>query len=199
MKTTVRKHVFETNSSSMHSITVSNKDLKDEDWYLTDIKEDISKMTEEERKEYFVTLPHGDYNDDDYDEEDYRYGRAPFRILNDWDDKAKYLISSGYLEEVSNAVAEYFGIGGLKINAKKEKDFKYGAIGTDIGYNEEVGMLRDFFKTHDVTIKDFIFEAKYTVIVDGDEYCIFSGMCKNGMISNDIEIFPRDFRKEDEY
>lgn len=58
--------------------------------------------------------------------------------------------------------------------------------------HQSSGLLQGFLDSHNITIKDFIFNQKYHVVIDGDEYCIFDDMVKYGLIdkNNVSEIYP---------
>ena len=56
------------------------------------------------------------------------------------------------------------------------------------GYAEDYGMLKSFLKERNITLEEFITNKKYVIIVDGDEYCVWDGMKKSGLINmNEIE------------
>ena len=62
---------------------------------------------------------------------------------------------------------------------EKEK-VVYGDVDEDI--------LSGFLEKNNIELKDFLLNKKYVVIVDGDEYCIYNGLKKSGIINkNNIE------------
>ena len=55
---------------------------------------------------------------------------------------------------------------------------------TYYGYVEE-DILSDFLAKENITLKEFLSNKKYIVIVDGDEHCIYKSMKRCGMINTD--------------
>lgn len=212
MKIQVRSNVFETNSSSMHSLV---------------IKKNGHYITSEEFKEQAYIGEDGiihTYSDD------LSYGRYPFQILTDVKDKAFYVLASKCLykkDEVYNEVVEAiksiypdFVDFDLKFETETYKkssfdenymkrhfgegnyiscDDRWVAWGYDIGYVDE-DILSDFLKNENITIKEFITNSKYIVIVDGDEYCVYKTMKANGLINKDNiekEYCPNSYCEND--
>jgi hypothetical protein len=59
--------------------------------------------------------------------------------------------------------------------------------------HQSSGLLQGFLKKENVTIKDFLFNKRYIVIIDGDEYGVFDKFKNSGLYSEenvDFE-FPR--------
>lgn len=208
MKKTIRKGCFETNSSSMHSIVVTNETGENcfefDNWNPTE-----------------CTL----YGDD------VMFGRSPFEILNTVYDKARYAIAdAGSNEEkVDSIIALVKEISGVDIKVRKRHECEYhdkdGNRYWDFqvewvtdpedpgmeypvlskekdlspdkqtqlefkeweeypGYvdHQSQGLLDRFFAKEGITMKDFLLNKRYFVIIDGDEYCVFDDMCKTGII-----------------
>lgn len=61
------------------------------------------------------------------------------------------------------------------------KDYDY------FGYvdHQSSGLLEGFLKKNNITLKEFLFNKKYIVIVDGDEYCMFDKAKESGLINLD--------------
>lgn len=149
----IRKGTFETNSSSSHSLVVFKEGgvtVNDELWRLNG---------------------HGNLymyaNELEFD-------RSPFELLTDWYGRLRYAIAScpDKIEEIETAC--YKNVPGLTtIKYPKErwndKDTPY------YGYvdHQSAGLLESFLNTHNVTLEEFIFNDKYMVVIDGDEYCVF--------------------------
>lgn len=184
MKINIRKATFETNSSSMHSLVVMKENKnKNED---EELKWDFNEKTN--------TISIG------YSIESYSFGRYPFNMLLSWIDKARYLIASYDFNEVEKIVDEiikHFINAGYPAdkcqllyndfevyNNQKSGPVQVFSYDT-IGYNECSNMIHDFFKNNNISYEEFIFNPKYGVVVDGDEYCIFKSMLAVGLIDRD--------------
>ena len=176
----IRRGVFETNSSSSHSIVVKNGD----DQYET--------------KEYFDSL----YNCREYDRdtgsykkspnydltwesEELEFGRAPFRILYDFSSKLLYVIAyyqnnQNMMDEILKVVQKYTGCTKIKYPKMRdgEEDYK-GFID-----HQSLGILGSLINSG-VTIEEFLTNRKYFVVIDGDEYRIWKDMKLNGVVNTD--------------
>ena len=151
----IRKGTFETNSSSTHSLVVfkeSNAAANDESWRLND-----------DGRLYIVSPS------------ELEFGRSPFELLTNWYGRLRYAIAScpDKIEEIE--VACYKNLPGLtEIKYPKErwsdKDTPY------YGYvdHQSAGLLKSFLKQNNITLEEFIFNDKYMVVIDGDEYCVFN-------------------------
>lgn len=170
--------VFETNSSAMHSIVVTNKD----------------EHYSEEEKELCVYIFEGNLEFDR--SSDLEFGRCPFEVLATFYDKLRYAIPSFFskyngrsYEEENNPLyddprwnelmtilhshfKEFKTIELPKNSWYKTKDtgeyqMYFGDIETDST------LLERFLKREKITLEEFLTNRKYIIIVDGDEYCIF--------------------------
>ena len=194
----IRNSVFETNSSSMHSLVVRSKDLIEGDRYFTQ---------EEIRKEFGIRSINKEGFWDDR-ERDWYFGRHPFRILSSFIDKWKYAYASFVFDFDEDKIAKedelwqtrYQGsklkeqelIDILKEAVPEIKDFRRPDYqGTD-DY-----MLPGWLKETGISLKEFLLNKQYIIICDGDEYCYWYGLEDNGLIDfNNIKEFPR-FEHED--
>lgn len=159
----IRQNVFETNSSSSHALVIRSKENLDycytdgETSYMTD--EEIGEELFLNRKTHHFRLP-----------EDCYFGRYPFRVISRLSDKVDYAVASGYEKEVEELIKKHISIFG---GFSKPKDFTYG---TDEPY------LSTWMQKYGFTLEDFLFDKKYVVIQDGDEYCIWIEINENGLI-----------------
>ena len=172
MKIKIRKGVFETNSSSMHSLVVK----KENEYY-----------TQEEMTERMYLDDNGVW--EIWDEEDLHFGREPFQCLGDFSEKVKYAIASlcGYndnaKETFDDIVKLVHEICPACTDISLPSDYRpldrtyYGYVDEDI--------LSSFLAKENITLKEFLSNKKYIVIVDGDEYCIYESMKRCGMINTD--------------
>lgn len=155
----IRNGVFETNSSSSHSIVVTKKDAPlgtvEGGWRMKD---------------------DGGYRI--YNEDELEFGRTPFDILCDWHHRLRYAIASlgeSHIEEIEDACRKHVP-GFTCIELPQDR---YGDGGVVCGYvdHQSFGLLRHLMESHNVSVEDFIFNDKYIVIIDGDEYCVFDRLC----------------------
>ena len=177
MKLTIRKGMFETNSSSMHSIIITKND---------------SNCYEEGLKCYYGGRLF-------FSDEDLEFSRSPFQFLNTWRGKVGYAIAS-YCQEYKkdDEEAKEF-ISKLESIIKKHvEDFDHIELPDPedtwypFGYvdHQSEGLLQKFLSEENVTLEDFIFTPKYIVVIDGDEYCIFNDMKKDLKFEVEKEVLP---------
>ena len=183
MKRQIRNGVFETNSSSMHSLVIrksneyyTNEELHENLW-LSDGKWEIWK------------------------DDRLTFGRYPFNCLCTFESKVRYAIASlcGYrrdaaekFEEIKNLVLEIipdcrsielptvYLYGEDEDGEDDEEVVCYGYVDEDI--------LSSFLENENISLKEFLTNKKYVVIVDGDEYCIWKSLKESGLVdANEIE------------
>lgn len=177
MKYTIRQGMFETNSSSMHSIIITKND---------------SNCYEKGLKCYYGGIL-------SFSDEDLEFSRYPFQFLNTWRDKVAYAIAS-YCQEYNRDSEE-----AKEFISKLETIIKKHVEGFDhielpdpedtwypFGYvdHQSEGLLQKFLEEENVTLEDFIFTPKYIVVIDGDEYCIFDTMKKDLKFEIEKEVLP---------
>lgn len=174
MRRQIRRNVFETNSSSMHSLVI----LKDD-----------RLLTEDELTDKMYIDKDGTWEIWD---KDLYFGRTPFQCLATFESKVRYAIASlccwrsdeekKYIFEkikaiVFEAIPECKDVK-LPIDNYSEKGkIVYGSVDEDI--------LSGFLEKNNVELKDFLLNRKYVVVVDGDEYCIYDNLKKIGIINKD--------------
>lgn len=235
MKRVIRRNCFETNSSSMHSIVVTKYDrpYKEEElpWELR--SKDKIKI---------------------WSDSDLNFGRYPFEILSNVDDKIRYAIASHctymdnetcktFVEDLEEQLrkvypdfkgielpTEYYRLfkdkdgnvlrnGDVHFDKWLDEDHEEGqwfyvdkdgnkqiAIETDefceepvYGYvdHQSVGMLDKFLEEEGISLIEFITNRKYSVIIDGDEYCFFDKAKESGLV--DLENITKEFPYNDKY
>lgn len=184
----IRKSVFETNSSSSHSIvitkeshptkTIENSNMIDGDWHVD--KDGIM---------------------DFWYEPDLQFGRSPFELLTDWYGRLRYAIASysndkDRLKDIEKICQRRIA-GFVKFKFKKDRwdNQEYH------GYvdHQSIGLLQAALKKHNISLEDFIFNDKYIVVIDGDEYCVFDTLIKTDLFNNnaveDITLACFEFEK----
>jgi len=182
----IRRSVFETNSSSMHSLVIVKKPKP----YT---KDELNLFTYNGEYEFNLF----------YDREDANYERAPYRVLRTPLDKLKYY--SAYIlgtcnkldkiDEIKNFINQQTGIDQENINLE-HVETHYTRSGKEIetrdyGYvssNDSGEDVFDFVKRKNIDWKDLILNPKYVIIVDGDEYKLFKALFESNILdANDFE------------
>ena len=156
MMFTIRSGVFETNSSSSHSICIRNSNNNisiDKDYIL----------------ENYVNGK-GIWKIEDLD---ITYGRSPFRYLSKFSEKVLYALANN-ISGVEDIVKKYI---------PECKGFEYDD--KCFGYVDD-RIVEPFLKKNNTTLEEFLTQEKYFVICDGDEYYIFADMIRSGLISSDV-------------
>lgn len=162
----VRRNVFETNSSSSHSIVLLKKN--GEDYYYT---------YNEAMEELFIR-DDGNGTLDIYNH--LYFGRSPFAILDTFYKKLLYAYAnagdpkSQRSKEVTKTLRELI------------PDIKRVRLHSDPGTDDCIlwGALDHF----GITLKEFLINKRYFVIVDGDEYMVWHDLCHSGVVDrNRIE------------
>ena len=181
MKFAIRRGVFETNSSSSHSMCIQNNatdDCMDTEHIINDLLNGrgVWKI------------------------KDNSYGRSPFRFLNKFSEKVLYAVAIyGYeMERVKDPTPEGFEAASKIVEIehivrKYVPEFSNfergnGTWGSGLGYAENFG-FDSWFNKNNITLEDFLTSNKYAIIVDGDEYNIFRDLVKCGVIDPDIKIY----------
>lgn len=171
MKRQIRRNVFETNSSSMHSLVIK----KCNEYY-----------TEDELREDLWLDKYNIW--DIWIDDRIRFGRSPFGCLSTFESKVRYAIASlcGYkndaaitFEEINSIVMEVIPeCACIKLPVNHWDDtIYYGSVDEDI--------LTPFLKEENISLKEFLINKKYVVIVDGDEYCIWDSLKESGLVNID--------------
>jgi len=158
-----RYNVFETNSSSMHSLVIKNDNafFKNEALVLTskEIQNEVHRLVNDNGRL-------NTYDDDWY------FGRAPFRILSSFIDKMKYAFASGFsYNEILAIVQKYIP------TITEIKQPKY--MGTD------EGQLKGWLEQAGIDLETFLINKKYIIICDGDESCIWDSLKDTGIIDKE--------------
>ena len=186
----IRKGVFETNSSSSHSIVMTKTDKP--------IQTDLPGN---------MVDPNWHVNDDGimdfwYDE-DLDFGRTPFDLLTDWFGRLKYCIAyygnnEDKFKEIEEACYKRVaGFKGFKFRTDRWDKTEYR------GYvdHQSYGVLDAALRKFDVSIEDFIFNDRFIIVIDGDEYGVFNTLTDTDLFNkNSVEkIVSADEYLEDEY
>jgi len=162
----VRSGCFETNSSSSHAMIVLKEDkplpkMIEQEWHLHNGK---------------LSIYHNDL----------LFERSPFDVLIDWYHRMCYAIASFGEESYDKIEAILYkridGIQEIEIWGGRDDDYyKYGYVD-----HQSAGLLKHFLFKNDIDLEDFIFNDRYIVIIDGDEYGVYDTMVESGLINIDL-------------
>ena len=176
MKISIRKSVFETNSSSSHSLVV----VKEPRPYTEEeLALDLHDWSSKEKFSLF------DFCDD------VTYERYPLTILSTPVEKMRYYVAAklgaaqdeSALPEIISMISEATGFPPEKIEiTTHDPSYEYGYAST---YNDTGEHPFEFLDRKGISIKEFIFNPKYVLIVDGDEYMSFKKLFERNVISFD--------------
>lgn len=174
MKRQIRSSVFETNSSSAHSIVIRSAN---------------EHYNAKELREHMYINKNGEWNLWQYELE---FGRSPFKYLATFVDKVRFVIASicdgedadKRFEEIEKIVKEQMPE--CKKIIIEEPDglfhsFRYGFV-------EDEDIILPFLQEKGIDLKEFLANKKYNIICDGDEYLVWEDMMNSGVIDkNEIE------------
>ena len=167
----IRRGCFETNSSSMHSLIIKKND-------------DYPKIEELEDNIGIMRIGEGSWVNENnankidlhiYSNDDIRYERTPFRVLNTFKSKLKYYIASecNSKEDIDNVrdilMSIFDNIKNVDFDSNYNKDWGNGDY-DQYGYAQNYGYFGKTLKDKNISLKEFLTNNKYVVVVDGDEY-----------------------------
>lgn len=176
----IRENVFETNSSSSHSICFNKKDKTND---IPDIRQHLDK-----NGTWLLT------NDM------LQFGRYPFRILTTASEKIRYAIACACiypdypgddsLEKITNTVKE--------ICPEFERFAFEQTIDGDSTGGTDDQILFDCLQDKQIPLKDFITDSRYFIVCDGDEYLTFDALHESGLIhKNIVKLYPAGYNAYD--
>jgi len=187
----IRRGIFETNSSSSHSIS---------------IKKEGHTYTKEEIMKGIYVNEQGGWSIWDFQIE---FGRSPFEPLTTFSGKIRFALASyasdpSTIEKICDIFSKYtegcwLNLHDVEVDNDDEDEVSwYGKNGIR-GYidHQSIGVLKNFLKKHNVTLEEFLTNSKYIVWIDGDEYQIKELLFSSGLIDkNDFE--ETDISESDE-
>ena len=168
----IRNGCFETNSSSSHAMIMMKEDQP-----LPQMFEPNHRVSNGKLLIWSDNL---------------EFGRTPFDVLTDCYAIASY--GEDGFEEIEALL--YKRIAGLK-----EIEFwGHETVYSKYGYvdHQSNGLLQAFLEEHNISLEEFIFNDRYMVVIDGDEYRVFNNMLEVGLI-NESEISVIKGVYDDEY
>lgn len=184
----IRRNVFETNSSSSHSLVITTDDEHytreeiNKDFYMTE--KGIVRLWESSLEFY----------------------RSPFDMLATFKDKLRYAIASsnGNLVDQCRELCQKY-VDGFVDFEFDTKDYVWDSEVKDYVEADEpipnYGGTDDYqiegwLKYYNVSLEEFLTNKKYIVVVDGDEYCVWSNIKDSGLV--DVKKIIHDSYEESE-
>ena len=199
-KKVIRHGCWESNSSSQHSILVTKNDVKAKikEWHIG----------EEDYDSDYIYLWHGKMSLRDVCD---GYGRWPFMILTTFEQKLQYAMCEylGYLYEDDSEWQKYYEefksivkellpeFEDFDIHTKKDEE-EYMEM-PDIGTidHQSAGLLKNFLKDKGISLKEFLTNRRYVVVIDGDEICDWNRYKASGLIDRSQILLEYNHSGED--
>lgn len=169
----IRRNVFETNSSSSHSLVITT----DNEYYTR----------EEINKDFYIT----EKGIVRLWESSLEFYRSPFDMLATFKDKLRYAIASsnGNLVDQCRELCQKY-VDGFVDFEFDTKDYVWDSEVKDYVEADEpipnYGGTDDYqiegwLKYYNVSLEEFLTNKRYIVVVDGDEYAIYDHIKKSGL------------------
>lgn len=186
----IRRNVFETNSSSSHSlvITTDNEHYTREEinknFYMTD---GIVRLWESSLEFY----------------------RSPFDMLVTFKDKLRYAIASSngnLVDQCRELCCKY--VDGFVDFEFDTKDYVWDSevkdyVETDDPIPNYGGtddyQIEGWLKKYNVSLEEFLTNKRYIVVVDGDEYAIYDHIKKSGLFDTSKIIHDSYAEEQEEW
>lgn len=184
----IRRNVFETNSSSSHSLVITT---------------DNEHYTREEINKNFYVTKKGIVR---LWESSLEFYRSPFDMLVTFKDKLRYAIASSdgnLVDECRELCSKY--VDGFVDFEFDTKDYVWDSEVKDYVEADEpipnYGGTDDYqiegwLKHYNISLEEFLTNKRYIVVVDGDEYCVWSNIKNSGLV--DVKKIAHDSYAEEE-
>ena len=182
----IRANTFETNSSSSHSLIITDFDGK---YTSEEMMKGIYLWEDKETRMY---------------ESDLEFYRSPFSLLATFESKSRYAIASSngrLADEVEKIWYKYIpNFNGFKFDMKTEKyDYdKKDWVDLDepkpIYGGTDDYQIEGWLKSYNVSLEDFLTMRRYMVVCDGDEYREWYHILDSGLV--DKSHIVHDSEKE---
>ena len=186
----IRRNVFETNSSSSHSLVITtddehyNREEINKDFYMTD---GIVRLWESSLEFY----------------------RSPFDMLVTFRDKLRYAIASsnGNLVDECREICKKYVDGFIDFEFDT-KDYVWDSEVKDyVETNEPIPnyggtddyQIEGWLKSYNVSLEEFLTNKRYIVVVDGDEYAIYDHIKKSGLFDTSKIIHDSYAEEQEEW
>jgi hypothetical protein len=185
----IRRNVFETNSSSSHSLVITTdnehytrKEINDE-FYLT--REGKVRLWESSLEFY----------------------RSPFDMLTTFKGKLRYAIASSngnLVDELREICKKYIdGFIDFEFDTKdyvwdsNVKDYVEAKSPVPNYGGTDDYQIEGWLKHYNISLEEFLINKRYIVVVDGDEYTIYDHIKKSGLFDTS-KIIHDSYAEEQE-
>lgn len=184
----IRRNVFETNSSSSHSLVITT---------------DNEHYTREEINKNFYVTKKGIVR---LWESSLEFYRSPFDMLVTFKDKLRYAIASsnGNLVDECREICKKYVDGFIDFEFDT-KDYVWDSNVKDYveakspipnyGGTDDY-QIEGWLKHYNISLEEFLTNKRYIVVVDGDEYCVWSNIKNSGLV--DVKKIVHDSYAEEE-
>lgn len=166
----VRNNVFETNSSSSHSLVITTQD---EYYTIDEIKKNMYI-----NKDGIIRMWASDLE----------FYRSPFDVLCTFYDKTRYAIASSngkLVDEVEAIYRKYIPeFVAFKFD-ERPKSYDSENYVIDYGGTDDY-CVEGWLKRYNITLEQFLTNRRYIVIVDGDEFCVWDHVKNTGLLDTDM-------------
>ena len=187
----IRRNVFETNSSSSHSLVITT---------------DNEHYTREEINKNFYVTKKGIVR---LWESSLEFYRSPFDMLVTFKDKLRYAIASsnGNLVDECREICKKY-VDEFTDFEFDTKDYVWDSEVKDYVETDEpvpnYGGTDDYqiegwLKKYNVSLEEFLTNKRYIVVVDGDEYQIFDHIKKSGLFDTSKIIHDSYAEEQEEW
>lgn len=187
----IRRNVFETNSSSSHSLVITT---------------DNEHYTREEINKNFYVTKKGIVR---LWESSLEFYRSPFDMLVTFKDKLRYAIASsnGNLVDECREICKKH-VDGFTDFEFDTKDYVWDSevkdyVVTDKHIPNYGGtddyQIEGWLKKYNVSLEEFLTNKRYIVVVDGDEYAIYDHIKKSGLFDTSKIIHDSYAEEEEEW
>lgn len=185
----IRRNVFETNSSSSHSLVITT---------------DNEHYTREEINKNFYMTTDGIVR---LWESSLEFYRSPFDMLVTFKDKLRYAIASSagnLVDQCRELCCKY--VNGFTDFEFDTKDYVWDSevkdyVETDDPIPNYGGTddyeIEGWLKKYNVSLEEFLTNKRYIVVVDGDEYAIYDHIKKSGLFDTS-KIIHDSYTEEQE-
>lgn len=195
MEQTIRLDVFETNSSSEHSLVI--KDENDSFYTQEEVREDLEKHIVQEYVNEFSSYYFIDFRSANTYKDLLLFSRAPFAILTTYFDKLRYVLAHRNCMWDDERYSEFEKYICDKYNLDFHFIFDKDPWDDNSDYHGEVDhqsqdLLNKVFEKLNYSfdnfddIDKFLCNKKYAIIIDGDEYGITDSYKQSGLIKGKI-------------
>lgn len=183
----IRRNVFETNSSSSHSLVITT---------------DNEHYTREEINKNFYMID-GIVR---LWESSLEFYRSPFDMLVTFKDKLRYAIASsnGNLVDECREICKKYVDGFIDFEFDTKdyvwdsnvKDYVEAKSPVPTYGGTDDYKIEGWLKYYNISLEEFLTNKRYIVVVDGDEYCVWSNIKNSGLV--DVKKIVHDSYAEEE-